>query len=153
MAVNPANESLLEKLSSSVNHVSDQLFKEAKIETQINGLLSDATLKSLSFIHGPSFLSALDLVDRHAICHVTSSSGKSAYQVKSSVGPNYYTCHISLNTLCSCPSFSYGAVAREGGIFCKHLLAVKISEATGTAKQETMSDDGFDELFEENKNH
>ncbi len=137
-----------QKLSSSVNKVSDHLFKEAT-----NGSMSDETLQALSFIHGPSFLSALDLVDRRAICHVMASpSGKHAYQVKSSVGPNYYTCRLLPNVSCSCPSFSYGSATREGGIFCKHLLAVKVSEAIGTTKQETMSDDGFNELFEESTN-
>ena len=137
-------------LKSSLTKVSDHLFEEAKTEKQKNGSVSDETFKSLSFIHGPYFLSALDLVDRNAVCHVTSTSGNTLYQVKSSVGHNVYNCHLLPQPVCSCPCFSYGAVSKEDAIFCKHLLAVKMVVVLGTARRETMSDEAFRELNEDN---
>ena len=142
------SKSELGVLVSSVANVSDFVFKKAKTEKQSSGTVSDETLKALHFIHGPPFLSALDLIDRHGVNHVITSSGKNVYQVKSSAGYNHYVCHLSPNATCSCPSFSYGAVAREDALFCKHLLAVKMSEVLGCTKQETMSDEMFKQLFE-----
>ena len=139
----------VEVFKSSLTKVSDHLFEEAEAEKKKNGSVSDETLKSLSFIHGPYFLSALDLVDRNSVCRVTSTSGNTLYQVKSSVGHNVYNCHLLPGPVCSCPCFSFGAVSKEDAIFCKHLLAVKMAVALGTARHETMSDEAFRELNED----
>ena len=139
----------LDSLTSSLLLVSDHLFTQAKKQKEESGALSDDILKALHFIHGPSFLSALDLVDREAVRHVTTPSGRGVHQVKSSSGNNHYTCRVSPKASCSCPSFTF---CTSDIMYCKHLLAVKMTQVVGSVRTETMSDEAFKELFETNTN-
>lgn len=141
------------KATSSISKLSDVLFEQVKSDMQLNGSVSNDTLWALHCVYGSPFLSALDLVDKHTVCHFTAGS-KQAYQVKSSAGLKYYTCHIKPNLYCSCPSFAFGNSSDESAaiLFCKHLLAVQMSISMDTVVHETLSNEDFNERFEQTIN-
>ncbi|XP_063306117.1 zinc finger SWIM domain-containing protein 7 isoform X2 [Pelobates fuscus] len=93
----------------------------------------------LKFIFGPTALQALDLVDQRSVTRVTSPSGRTTFQVTGSSG-KMYTCY-SFCHYCSCPAFSFSVLRKNESLLCKHILAVYLSQATGTCQERTVSDE------------
>ncbi|XP_029783972.1 zinc finger SWIM domain-containing protein 7 isoform X2 [Suricata suricatta] len=130
--------------------VVEELLSEMAAAVQENARIPDEHLSSLKFIFGPSAIQALDLVDRQSITLITSPSGRRAYQVLGSSG-KMYTCLASCH-YCSCPAFAFSVLRKSDGLLCKHLLAVYLSQVTGTCRQLKVSDKQLtDVLFTEKK--
>ena len=139
-------------LESSLHLVSTHLLTEVKREKEEKDHISEDLLLALHFVHGPSIVHALDLVDRKAVCHVTSPSRGDLYQVKSANGIHHYICHVSPRYNCSCPFFQYGVMSREEALYCKHLLAVQLCDTLGLNKELHVSDEEFVELSKDHTN-
>ena len=145
MAVDSPESSSSVPLESTVPHFMNHLLLQVSKESRENdGKLSSDLLSSLQVVFGTSLLPALDLVDRRAVCHVTSTSGRELYIVTS--GNNCYICVFD-SVSCSCPSFTYGVLVRGDLLLCKHLLAVQLSRALGTVTVETVNDKQFISLL------
>ncbi|GAB5580567.1 zinc finger SWIM domain-containing protein 7 isoform X1 [Prionailurus iriomotensis] len=105
--------------------VVEELLSEMAAAVQENARIPDEHLSLLKFIFGPSAIQALDLVDRQSITLISSPSGRRVYQ----------------GTWKFCDS-----------LLCKHLLAVYLSQVTGTCRQLKVSDKQLtDVLFAEKK--
>ncbi|XP_039083273.1 zinc finger SWIM domain-containing protein 7 [Hyaena hyaena] len=130
--------------------VVEELLSEMAAAVQENARIPDEHLSSLKFIFGPSAIQALDLVDRQSITLISSPSGRRAYQVLGSSGKTY-TCLASCH-YCSCPAFAFSVLRKSDSLLCKHLLAVYLSQVTGTCRQLKVSDRQLtDVLFTEKK--
>ncbi|CAK8693876.1 unnamed protein product [Clavelina lepadiformis] len=125
-------------MKTVIELVTDKLFQEVKEEYEKHGELSDNILSSLNFVFGQPLLSALDLVDRDCVSHVTTPCQKEVYQVSSDSGRTY-TCPATLQ-YCPCLSYAFGVVKRGELLVCKHILAIQLSRATGSCK-EVQADD------------
>ncbi|XP_052103349.1 zinc finger SWIM domain-containing protein 7-like isoform X4 [Mytilus californianus] len=95
--------------------------------------------KKLSFVYQSPLLPALDLVDHRNVSHMTSPSGRSVYQVIGSSGTPY-TC-FTTSLYCSCPAFRYSVLMKDDHLMCKHVLAIKLSEAMKLTKTLEVTDD------------
>ncbi|XP_063306116.1 zinc finger SWIM domain-containing protein 7 isoform X1 [Pelobates fuscus] len=119
--------------------VAEELIREIKRNFQETSQISDEHLLALKFIFGPTALQALDLVDQRSVTRVTSPSGRTTFQVTGSSG-KMYTCY-SFCHYCSCPAFSFSVLRKNESLLCKHILAVYLSQATGTCQERTVSDE------------
>uniref|UniRef100_A0A672GZ92 Zinc finger, SWIM-type containing 7 n=1 Tax=Salarias fasciatus TaxID=181472 RepID=A0A672GZ92_SALFA len=99
----------------------------------------------LKFIFGSSALQALDLVDQRSVTCVSSPSGRKAFQVAGGSG-RLYTCFLSCH-YCPCPAFAYTVLRRNGGLLCKHLLAVYLCQAMAVTQQDSVSDQQMSALL------
>ncbi|XP_049494038.1 zinc finger SWIM domain-containing protein 7 [Panthera uncia] len=130
--------------------VVEELLTEMAAAVQENARIPDEHLSLLKFIFGPSAIQALDLVDRQSITLISSPSGRRVYQVLGSSGKTY-TCLASCH-YCSCPAFAFSVLRKSDSLLCKHLLAVYLSQVTGTCRQLKVSDKQLtDVLFAEKK--
>ncbi|KAF0872589.1 ZSWM7 protein, partial [Crocuta crocuta] len=132
--------------------VVEELLSEMAAAVQENARSTGrrACVAALKFIFGPSAIQALDLVDRQSITLISSPSGRRAYQVLGSSGKTY-TCLASCH-YCSCPAFAFSVLRKSDSLLCKHLLAVYLSQVTGTCRQLKVSDRQLtDVLFTEKK--
>uniref|UniRef100_A0A672GIT4 Zinc finger, SWIM-type containing 7 n=1 Tax=Salarias fasciatus TaxID=181472 RepID=A0A672GIT4_SALFA len=98
-----------------------------------------------NFIFGSSALQALDLVDQRSVTCVSSPSGRKAFQVAGGSG-RLYTCFLSCH-YCPCPAFAYTVLRRNGGLLCKHLLAVYLCQAMAVTQQDSVSDQQMSALL------
>ena len=130
-------------LESTIPHFMNSLLSQVSKESRENdGKLSSDLLSSLQAVFGAALLPALDLVDRRAVCHMTSTSGRELHVYRVTSGSNSYICVFD-SASCSCPSFTYGVLVRGDMLLCKHLLAVQLSRALGTVSMETVDDRQF----------
>ncbi|XP_032823652.1 zinc finger SWIM domain-containing protein 7 isoform X1 [Petromyzon marinus] len=127
-----------ETMVSVLPAVAEQLLAEIHRSFQTEGKVSDDLLSGLSFVFGTVALQALDLTDRRNVSHITTPSGRTAYQVVGSSGRTY-TCLAPCLT-CPCPAFLYSVLKRSETLLCKHLLAVHLSQAMGLCSDVAMSD-------------
>ena len=125
--------------------ISDQLMVEVRREKQERGRLSDDLLSAFQFVFQQPFLQALDLIDRNAVTHFACPSGRELYRVQGS-SARVYTCLVSTNH-CSCPSFVYTVLVKEDSLMCKHMLAVQLARAMGTAHEVIVTNEEFAQLL------
>lgn len=82
-------------------------------------------------------MDALELVENHSITLLEDvDHRRRIFRVEgSSQGgdPEYY-CYRYAN-YCTCPAFLYKIMSQARSILCKHLIAVRIAEATGTSSK------------------
>ncbi|XP_032823667.1 zinc finger SWIM domain-containing protein 7 isoform X3 [Petromyzon marinus] len=71
-----------ETMVSVLPAVAEQLLAEIHRSFQTEGKVSDDLLSGLSFVFGTVALQALDLTDRRNVSHITTPSGRTAYQCK-----------------------------------------------------------------------
>ncbi|XP_078669842.1 zinc finger SWIM domain-containing protein 7-like [Branchiostoma floridae x Branchiostoma belcheri] len=119
--------------------VAAQLLLEVKHVYSRNGYLSDDLLSALQDVFGTSLLSALDIVDRKGVTHVSSPSGRHLYLVVGSSG-RLYTC-LPSGLYCPCTYFTYAALMKWEALVCKHVLAVQLSQAMEACQELNVSDE------------
>ncbi|KAL0478137.1 zinc finger SWIM domain-containing protein [Acrasis kona] len=116
-----------------------ELFEKIKREQY----LSDEILRELNVLFQITAAGALEILDNNkAIKLVASPSERYLYAVNASNKSKvktYYTCIPP--SYCSCVAFLYGIKKKE--FYCKHLLAVQLLEALGSAQTEDISDTDF----------
>ncbi|ESP05093.1 hypothetical protein LOTGIDRAFT_103136, partial [Lottia gigantea] len=102
----------------------------------------------LQFVYQAPLLPALELIDNESVTLLTSPSGREVYQVVGSAGTKYYTCFISSH-YCSCPAFRFSVLKKEDYLLCKHLLAIKLSEAMEKVKRNPITDNEMVTIIQE----
>ncbi|XP_041377369.1 zinc finger SWIM domain-containing protein 7-like isoform X2 [Gigantopelta aegis] len=121
-----------------VTSVGDKLIHEAENIFKEKGHLTDEILSALRFVYQTPLLPALDLTDNKAVTMVISPSGRKLYQVMGSSGKPY-TCFLN-SRYCSCPAYRYSVLLKEDHILCKHVLALRLSDAMGLTRTTNISD-------------
>ncbi|KAM6163758.1 zinc finger SWIM domain-containing protein 7 [Rhynchocyon petersi] len=125
-------------MAVTLPEVVEELLSDMMAAVRENARIPDEHLLSLKFLFGSSAMQALDLVDRKSITLISSPSGRRVYQVLGSSGKTY-TCLMSCH-YCSCPAFAFSVLRKNESLLCKHLLAVYLSQITGTCQQLSISD-------------
>ena len=92
-----------------------------------SGAFTENILLALNAVFGPTFIDALELLDKRSINEIISqTSNRRLYQVRGTSGINYI---ILPNTWrCSCPAFVQKTMLSNESITCKHILATKLIE-------------------------
>lgn len=104
-----------------------------------DGALTDESLKQLNILFDRSLVSALDLVDHATITRIALASSPSRVFWKvQSTSSNVYHC---FSRYCSCQSFGYKVISQGEHLLCKHQLAVRLAEALGVQREQTLADD------------
>ena len=94
-------------------------------------------------VFGPNLRSALELIDNGSITKVLSEKQKQViYQVKGSIGVTYLILPDSWR--CSCTAWLQQTWIKGESFTCKHVLAVKLCEKTGSNFKESET---TEELF------
>uniref|UniRef100_A0A0B7B3P7 SWIM-type domain-containing protein n=1 Tax=Arion vulgaris TaxID=1028688 RepID=A0A0B7B3P7_9EUPU len=124
-----------DKSRLAVEKIGDHLMEEVR---KTYPILSDDLLSLLNFIFQGPLLSALDLVEKRSVTRVSSPSGRELFQIIGASGTPY-TCFHHLK-YCSCPAYHFSVLCKEEHIMCKHVLAMKLSEAMGLTKSLQVSD-------------
>jgi predicted nucleic acid-binding Zn finger protein len=105
----------------------------------------DHHLAALNLLFDKHLAKAAAIVDcRGVTCFAGKDSGRKVYRVKGqdvlyAVLPGQY---------CSCYSFFFDIVSKSEGVYCKHQLAVFLSDALGRTKVSTVPDQVIAELLE-----
>ncbi|XP_043910448.1 zinc finger SWIM domain-containing protein 7 isoform X2 [Protopterus annectens] len=115
----------------------EELLREIQKQYLETKQIPDDLLLALKFMFGPIAVHALDLVDQHSVTQFVAPSGRAVYQVIGSSG-RVYSCFSSCH-YCSCPAFSFSVLRKNDSLLCKHILAVYLSQATGTCQEVTTS--------------
>lgn len=118
--------------------VTEQLFDELKRVYQETGKVTDEVLSALSNVLQAPLLPALDLVDNRSVSLLVCPSGRQLYQVVGSSGTPY-TC-LTNNSYCSCPAYRFSILKKEEHTMCKHVLAIKLSNAMDVTKKLEVTD-------------
>ncbi|XP_052272032.1 zinc finger SWIM domain-containing protein 7-like isoform X2 [Dreissena polymorpha] len=118
--------------------VIEQLFEELKYSFKETGKVSDDILAALNNVFDATLVPALDLVDNCSVTVLTCPAGRHVYQVIGSSGTPY-TCLVSCQ-YCSCPAYRFSVLKKEDHVMCKHVLAVKLSNAMGVTKELQVTD-------------
>ncbi|CAM5164493.1 unnamed protein product [Eretmochelys imbricata] len=126
------------EMEATLPVVAEQLLKEIQKAFQETAHVPDDLLLALKFVFGSSAVAALDLVDQHSVTRIVSSSGRAVYQVLGSSG-KLYTCYASCH-FCTCPAFAFSVLRKSDSLVCKHILAMYLSQATGTCQELSVSD-------------
>ncbi|KAH9525789.1 Zinc finger SWIM domain-containing protein 7 [Bulinus truncatus] len=122
-----------------MDDICDKLLKEVERTYSESGQISDDLLSALnSVFHGP-LLSALDLIDKASVTKIISPSGRILFQVLGTSGAPYIC--FANNNYCSCPAYNFSVLKREEHLMCKHVLAMKLSQAMGVSKILNVSND------------
>ncbi len=100
----------------------------------------------MSLLFDNHVVKAASIVDSHGVtCHEGKESGRLVYQVKSKDGDPYT---VFPGHYCSCHSFFYDVVSRAEVVYCKHQLAVFLSDALGRTKKSRVPDKVVAEILE-----
>ena len=82
---------------------------------------------------------SLRIVEQGAVTRYRATqSGRCAFRVKAKGPSDSYLCFP--RHFCSCHSFLYDVASKEDAFMCKHQLAARIAEATGSCKTVEVSD-------------
>ena len=122
----------------STDKICQQLLGEVERVYSENKKIPDDLLSSLYFVFQAPLLSALELVDKSAVTRFESQSGRIIFQVIGASGKPY-TCFPN-SKFCSCPAYNFSVLRKEDHILCKHILAIRLSEAMNCSKQMILSD-------------
>ncbi|KAL4224230.1 Zinc finger SWIM domain-containing protein 7 [Mactra antiquata] len=125
--------------------VIDQLFAELKTVYAETGKVTDEVLSALNNVLQTPLLPALDLVDSKNVTLLVCPAGRKLYQVVGS-SSTPYTCFES-NNYCSCPAYKFSVLKKEEHSMCKHVLAVKLSNALGVTKELQVSNEEITDLL------
>ena len=107
--------------------------------------IKDVHLLALRCLCGANLLPALDILDKGGVELHISPSGRTAYIVRGS-SRNTYLC-LKAERFCSCLSFQYTVLNKHDSVMCKHLLAVHVAEAIGSAVIQEVSDEDLAECL------
>lgn len=100
------------------------------------GSVSDEHLKSLHFFYGPTFEKALDVYDAEFVSKLVGTDTKRAlFHVQGSARLPYTV----TDNWCSCPAFAQTLSHGKGDV-CKHLLAARLADATGSVATTSVPD-------------
>jgi len=104
-------------------------------------------LLALHSVFGSRLAAALDIVDRGGVMvYRGENGGRAVAVVTGSRGLRYTLPHTG--HFCPCPAWQYMALGR-GATACKHLLALRLAEATKRLTVETISDKRVAHLIQE----
>ena len=105
-----------------------------------SGAFTENILLTLNAVFGPTFIDALELLDKKSINEVICpTSNRRLYQVRGTSGINYI---ILPNTWrCSCPAFVQNTMLSSESITCKHVLATKLIEVFDHASSSSTDTD------------
>ena len=130
--------------------------------------ISDDLLESLYFIYKSPLLEALNQIDKQneqneqnaktgkpqpldqnlATCIVSESQPpRVIYQVKGSIGINYYL--FESLKFCSCSSFKFNVLSKNEYIYCKHIIIVKLLKAMNKINLKHVKDTDLVELIKQ----
>ena len=108
--------------------------------------VTDTHLAALSLLFDKHVVKAASIVDSHGVSsHEGKESGRLVYQVKSTGGDPYT---VFPGHYCSCHSFFYDVVSRAEVVYCKHQLAVFLSDALGRTRRSKVPDKVVAEILE-----
>ncbi|KAI8739984.1 zinc finger SWIM domain-containing protein 7-like [Biomphalaria glabrata] len=113
--------------------ICEKLLKEVERSYGETGKLSDDLLSALNCLFHGTLLSALELVDKSSVTKMTSPSGRTVFQVIGASGAPYL-CLPNLN-YCSCPAYNFSVLKKEEHLMCKHVLAMRLSQAMNRCKK------------------
>ncbi|XP_060559724.1 zinc finger SWIM domain-containing protein 7-like [Ruditapes philippinarum] len=125
--------------------VTSQLFVELRQVYKDTGKVTDEILSALSNVYQAPLLPALDLVDSRSVSRLVCPAGRQLYQVIGSSGTPY-TCFKG-NNYCSCPAYRFSVLNKEELSMCKHILAVKLSDAMEVTKKLEVTDKELTDLL------
>lgn len=117
-----------------VREIESSLLDQLKIVYEKEKSISDEILESLYYVYKAPLLEALNQIDKQDQSDKTASlvtlmksvsSSRSVYQVKGSMGLNYYLFDDHIN-FCTCSSFKYNVLNKFEYICCKHVILVKL---------------------------
>lgn len=117
----------------------ENLLDHVKVDYPEKQQIPDELTSRLNFIVPKILGPALDLVDHRSVIRLLSPSGRTAYKVTGRSG-TVYMCFGHSN-YCSCQSFKYSVLKKNENATCKHILAIRLSEAMNVVKESTVTDD------------
>jgi hypothetical protein len=98
-----------------------------------NDSLTNEVLLELNSVFGPTFGTALDLIDYGAVTEIQAETSKrTLYQVRGTTGITYIVMPSSWR--CPCPAWMYQTWLKNDRITCKHVLATRICQAMAAVK-------------------
>lgn len=119
----------------TLESVGEIVFKEIAKERKV----SDLHLASLKLLFDKQARNATSIVDSNGVsCFVGEESGRRVYQVRGAKGHTVYT--VFPKHYCSCHSFFYDIVSKSEGTYCKHQIAVFLSDALDRTRVKTVKD-------------
>ncbi|CAI9715001.1 finger SWIM domain-containing 7-like [Octopus vulgaris] len=118
--------------------VETQLMSEVSRVYKETNSLSDELLSALQFIYQTSLMPALDIIDRKAVTLLECPSKRQLYTVMGTSGI-VYICFPD-SKYCSCPAYNYSVLLKDDHIMCKHILAIKLSNAMNVTVRRNISD-------------
>jgi len=123
----------------ALNNASNVLLQATEV-VKNSGAFTENILLTLNAVFGPTFIDALELLDKKSINEVISpTSNRRLYQVRGTSGINYI---ILPNTWrCSCPAFVQNTMLSSESITCKHVLATKLIEVFDHASSSSTDTD------------
>ncbi|GAB1599265.1 zinc finger SWIM domain-containing protein 7-like, partial [Argonauta hians] len=125
-------------LDMQLSAIETQLLSEVSRVYKETTSLSDELLSALQFLYQSSLLPALDIIDRKAVTLLQCPSKRQLYTVIGSSGI-VYIC-FPASKYCSCPAYNYSVLLKDDHIMCKHILAIKLSEAMNITLKRHISD-------------
>lgn len=99
--------------------------------------MSDDLLATLHAVFPLHSVAALDLIDHRSVSLISSPSGRKIYSCLGSSGTPYLICYTGFT--CTCPSFRNNFSIEN--LWCKHLLALQLSEVMGLVQEQEVSED------------
>lgn len=143
------------------------LLDQLEIHYERESTISDDLLESLYFIYKAPLLEALNQIDKYNeqklkqdtannnqaeqyLCQCIVGEPKSnrmVYQVKGSIGINYYL--FESLTFCPCTSFKYNVLTKSDYIYCKHIILVKLLKAMKKISFKHVKDTDLYELIKQ----
>lgn len=128
-----------QKTMGDMNIVRQELFTEVGRIYKETKTIPDNVLSALHFVFpGGSLVQAMDLVEKQSVSRLASPSGRDLYQVIGSTGTPYMC--FTTSEFCSCYSYRYAVLKKSEHAMCKHVLAIRLSEAMGLTKYQEVSD-------------
>jgi len=141
------------------------LLEQLELTFEKENNISDDLLESLFFIYKAPLLEALNSIDKQnelkakadrpqpfdqhlAMCIVSETRPpRAVYQVKGSIGINYYL--FECLNFCSCSSFKFNVLSKHEYIYCKHIIIVKLLKAMNKITFKHVKDTDLVELIKQ----
>ncbi|CAG2160856.1 unnamed protein product [Oppiella nova] len=138
-------DALVNKIVQNNNQMSDEVIESVDLisSNKVSKLITNhSTTSCVSSTPDsiPDSLESLDLCQSHRVIFEVESNDK-----KSKTTPNRYFCLIDAN-YCSCDAFRKG-VMNDTILWCKHLLASKLSNAMKSYKTVVTSHEKMDNVW------
>ncbi|KAK9763034.1 Zinc finger SWIM domain-containing protein 7 [Basidiobolus ranarum] len=104
--------------------------------------ITDENLVALYTLYKDVLLDALRLIDNNAIKKMVCPSKRKLYQIADPEADEPV-----LYEYCTCSAFLREVVIYKRNTLCKHLLAIRLSEALGTCSEVAISDKEFVDIL------